>query len=330
MKKRTKEDVTSKKKSSRKGVGAVTSNVSSNIPTDGILFASKIMNVGRRRKKHPDDEDDYDDDDDDDDSQQRYNNNNEKDQEYQEEEEEYGRTNIDETKQKTFLSTCFDKSVLQTTVVTKKKKKGKKERQQEVVRSHEDSATTTISTISTIPTNADTINHMDSKLSTDTVPPSSSSLSSSHRQHPKKIRSRQKNIRKDTRLEEHKPSHLRWGKKDYRGRPLTLETQLQLQLPQSKSKQQQEQYAGLQGKKDTTCANPFLQSQMETKDKLEFVRDECIMGGLGIDNLLQDPIAKDDTTDGSNTVPCPTRKLASVQKKVSGRKSRVAKYKNLR
>jgi hypothetical protein len=47
----------------------------------------------------------------------------------------------------------------------------------------------------------------------------------------RKIRSRQKNIRKDNRATEEKPKHLLPGKFNYQGRPLTEETRRKLNLP---------------------------------------------------------------------------------------------------
>ena len=53
-----------------------------------------------------------------------------------------------------------------------------------------------------------------------------------------KIRSRQKNIYKDTRLAQHKPSHLILGRPGFHGRPLTAETRARLNLPPSRSSRQ--------------------------------------------------------------------------------------------
>lgn len=61
--------------------------------------------------------------------------------------------------------------------------------------------------------------------------------SSKKKQKRRKIRSRQKNIRKDNR--EEKPKHLIPGTTDYQGRPLTEETRSKLNLPSSSSKTRQ-------------------------------------------------------------------------------------------
>lgn len=51
----------------------------------------------------------------------------------------------------------------------------------------------------------------------------------------RKVRSRQKNIRKDSRSIDEKPKHLHVGASNYKGRPLTEETRGKLSLPPSKS-----------------------------------------------------------------------------------------------
>ena len=50
-----------------------------------------------------------------------------------------------------------------------------------------------------------------------------------------KTRSKQKNIRRDKRAPEHKPSHLRVGSKEYRGRPITPATKQLLGIEQKPS-----------------------------------------------------------------------------------------------
>jgi hypothetical protein len=51
----------------------------------------------------------------------------------------------------------------------------------------------------------------------------------------RKVRSKQKNIRKDTRPSSQKPEHLRIGAKTFAGRPITKETREYLNLPESRS-----------------------------------------------------------------------------------------------
>lgn len=51
-----------------------------------------------------------------------------------------------------------------------------------------------------------------------------------------KTRSKQKNIRRDNRPDDKKPSHLKFGSKDYLGRPITPQTREKLSLPPKKSR----------------------------------------------------------------------------------------------
>jgi hypothetical protein len=51
----------------------------------------------------------------------------------------------------------------------------------------------------------------------------------------RKTRSKQKNVRKDTRSSQEKPEHLRIGSKIYAGRALTQETRMRLNLPESRT-----------------------------------------------------------------------------------------------
>lgn len=53
----------------------------------------------------------------------------------------------------------------------------------------------------------------------------------------RKTRSKQKNVRKDTRSSQDKPEHLRIGSKNYAGRALTPETRTRLCLPESRTSQ---------------------------------------------------------------------------------------------
>eukprot|EP00566_Odontella_aurita_P019264 CAMPEP_0113559870 /NCGR_PEP_ID=MMETSP0015_2-20120614/19128_1 /TAXON_ID=2838 /ORGANISM="Odontella" /LENGTH=318 /DNA_ID=CAMNT_0000461537 /DNA_START=125 /DNA_END=1081 /DNA_ORIENTATION=+ /assembly_acc=CAM_ASM_000160 len=59
----------------------------------------------------------------------------------------------------------------------------------------------------------------------------------------RKVRSRQKNIRKDNRTDAEKPSHLVPGRDQYAGRSLTQETRKRLNLPESKTRSRHVQMA---------------------------------------------------------------------------------------
>lgn len=51
-----------------------------------------------------------------------------------------------------------------------------------------------------------------------------------------KTRSKQKNIRRDNRPDDQKPSHLKFGSNEYKGRPITSQTREKLGLPTKKAK----------------------------------------------------------------------------------------------
>lgn len=87
----------------------------------------------------------------------------------------------------------------------------------------------------------------------------------------RKVRSKQKNIRKDTRPSSQKPDHLRIGAKTYAGRPITKETREFLNLPESRT-------LSLRRQKETNNHNP-------QKDQLALGD-----GNLAIDDLLGDSI----------------------------------------
>ncbi|KAL3945522.1 MAG: hypothetical protein SGBAC_000421 [Bacillariaceae sp.] len=105
----------------------------------------------------------------------------------------------------------------------------------------------------------------------------------------RKVRSRQKNIRKDTRAMGEKPKELRVGASNYQGRPLTDETRAKLNLEPSKIK-----------------TSPFFVIDRAPAPKVE----EGI--ALGVEELLADPTAVE------------AKKSKKKKKKTSKRK-----YKNL-
>ena len=86
----------------------------------------------------------------------------------------------------------------------------------------------------------------------------------------RKVRSKQKNIRKDNRKT--KPDHLIVGQKKYQGRPLTAETRARLHLPEPKLR-----------------APYILQSPHDDEMGIEGA-------GLAIDDLLEDSGEQVETT----------------------------------
>lgn len=96
----------------------------------------------------------------------------------------------------------------------------------------------------------------------------------------RKIRSKQKNIRKDNRTTAEKPEHLRKEKNFYSGRPLTKETRTFMNMPQSRTvtlKQQKEKYGDSNKEKEAWDATD---------------------SGLGIDDMMT--TTEDASNDASN------------------------------
>ena len=111
----------------------------------------------------------------------------------------------------------------------------------------------------------------------------------------RKVRSKQKNIRKDNREQEQKPNHLIVGCQNYNGRPLTAETRAKLHLPAPKAR----------------AALFMEQSHEEDHGQVE-------VGGLAIDDFLED--------DTGKVVETPKDVQADRKTK---KKSKRPKYKNL-
>lgn len=118
----------------------------------------------------------------------------------------------------------------------------------------------------------------------------------------RKVRSRQKNIYKDTRLAQHRPSHLILGRPDYQGRPLTAETRVKLNLPPSKSSRH---------RKNSEDSHP-----KETNDMGHFPEDSGMK--LAIDDLFD--VQEMDGKAGVAVVSEPQKTKKTKKKK---------KYKNI-
>ena len=234
------------KKGSRLGVGAVSSTSASsseaNVSEDWTKNIKKqILSVGKKRSYVAD----YGDDDDAGGLDTGYNSSSDDDEE--------GRTTaVKERKKKkarqtdvTPVSTDGDALVVEeetnpitstiasdtvTTKSKKKKKKGKKERAQEqqpqAVQDAEDATATTTTTP----------NDTEQNTTTTAVEPSNTGSNKSNtKRKRKKVRSKQKNIAKDNRTANEKPSHLVLGRADYSGRPMTQTTKDKLGI-KTKSK----------------------------------------------------------------------------------------------
>ena len=106
-----------------------------------------------------------------------------------------------------------------TTKSKKKKKKGKKERAQEQQpQAVQDAENATVTTTTTP-------NDTEQNTTTTAVEPSNTGSNKNNtKRKRKKVRSKQKNIAKDNRTANEKPSHLVLGRADYSGRPMTQTT----------------------------------------------------------------------------------------------------------
>jgi hypothetical protein len=166
-------------------------------------LTKRLLQVGTKRKlSQKRDADDYDDDD-----EQPLTKDDDNDDDG---EEDGGRTAIEERVLAVVPAAAAIEAA--TKAAGKKKKKGKKERQKE---------------------SADPAEATKEKTNEETEETGDDEKKTPQKQKRRKIRSRQKNIYKDNRSK--KPSHLIPGKRNYEGRPMTLETRQKLNLPLEKA-----------------------------------------------------------------------------------------------
>ena len=103
----------------------------------------------------------------------------------------------------------------------------------------------------------------------------------------RKVRSRQKNIYKDNRLAQHKPSHLILGRPDYQGRPLTAETRVKLNLPPSRSSRHRKNSEDTHPK-ETTCIGHSAEGN-GMKLAIDDLFDVQEMDGNAVDAVVSEP-----------------------------------------
>lgn len=279
------------------GVGSRTVVDGTNNSQDTRLKA--ILRVGQKRKSNDNEDDELessqlnanDDDDDDDDC----------------------RTGIDDTKrQKPDI-------VPEPTIPSKKKKKkGKKERQQDAV-----VGTTMSESTQTMPPSVavmdENLDHGGTTISKTESPEATEEEQRRRRRHRPKVRSRQKNIYKDKRPMDQKPIHLIPGKKEFGGRPLTVETRTKLvdilppQQPPRQYNDNNRRHNNNNNKNNVNHDDDIKHGEMRSDE-----------GGLAIDDLLADDYdAK--LVDKINAVELKSTKNKSKVSKVKRR----PKYKNL-
>ncbi|KAL7473972.1 hypothetical protein ACHAXS_014242 [Conticribra weissflogii] len=223
------------KKASRLGVGASnstnnTNQENKNLPSKDWTATGKkkILSIGKKRRGHEDDDDE---------DTAILKRNNGHDSDDGDGEEEGGRTSIvSERKRKVPRENTNAVSAPATSVhgvdeevppspeaksKKKRKKKGKKEREVE----KDATAPSALNDVDDSPANVNNIKESNQNGTDESIPAPTEILNkNNNKRKRKKIRSRQKNIRKDTRAANDKPSYLVLGRSDYAGRPLTKAT----------------------------------------------------------------------------------------------------------
>lgn len=131
----------------------------------------------------------------------------------------------------------------------------------------------------------------------------------------RKVRSKQKNIKKDNRATHEKPEHLRVGSKTYAGRPMTKETRQFKNLPESRTSQIRRDRESNKFERPKDNDNPFE-------------------GGLGIDeftsdamNVIEEGPDSGEVVNADGTVVETSTYDKKSKKKNKKKKS---KYKNLK
>lgn len=248
----------------RLGVGAAPSSAAAaveNVSEDWTKSIKKqILSVGKKRRH----DNLYGEDDDDNNAADSTHDNSSSD-------EEEGRTTAvkeRKKKKKTVPVVSTDASSIAVGDVTtnddtkskKKKKKGKKERAQEKQAAQDAESTKegeTAAQSSTTPSAAS-----DKEQTTEEVVTNITECKKPNQKRKRpKVRSRQKNIAKDNRKANDKPSHLVLGRDDYAGRPMTQRTREKLGLGKSKS--------SMKSKKSVKLDNAFDKGEWVDEDGLK-------------------------------------------------------------
>lgn len=308
---------------SRLGVGAKDYSDGKDKEKEGTAAASLRKAIVTNKKKRRRNRQDWDEDSDLDDDNGVSNLDVNDDDASNEDEEDEGRTSIARSTPKVKGSKHYvaaaanvDHSSMIASSSAKKKKKGKKERQREATNAVEDNNLSTqnnssddvemvhdesMQRISIVEGQFQTVsNRAVSGTTVGEVNKNEKKKSKTVKR--KKIRSKQKNIRKDTRRAIDKPSHLILGRSDYAGRPITPETRSKLNMPKR------------------VRPDPSLTKSKSYQSSTNNVNEADIISGLAVDDL--DLIKNNpDETDIDNKIK-PTKKKKS-------KKAKKSKYKNL-
>eukprot|EP00978_Attheya_sp_CCMP212_P002953 scaffold6061_cov51-Attheya_sp.AAC.1 len=250
--------------------------------------ARKILNVGKRKRNN----DNLEDEDLESDEQKVVS----------DDDEEEGRTSAGKEK------TPVNQSENAVSIGQKKKKKGKKERMA--------AAAAAAQTVM----NEDNNQSKSEEISGD-GDQESGAAKKNKRKKPK-IRSRQKNIRKDNRRGMDKPDHLILGRPSYAGRPMTPETRAKLNLPPSRTSRKQDER--------TKDNNSDMRDSSDGTSGLGLAVDEFLDMSGEPDEDIGDQIVRDDPNNDKESVNVlEDDKAVHEPTKTKKKKKSKKKYKNL-
>ena len=218
----------------RKGVGA---SLTSPSQVEGSDLHKRVLQIGSKKQKKQAEEDEEEDFDEHSRSRRAHagsktdRHKHQLDEEEEEEDEEdVGRTAINGDSKRVATASSITENLPDSSGKKKKKKKlGKRERQ-----AQKDSNDETVDEKNndTAPTKQDVLCGVKGKDGTQHPDGEGDDSKKNQKRKRRKVRSRQKNIRKDNRAT--KPTHLVPGSADYRGRPLTAETRKRLNISESR------------------------------------------------------------------------------------------------
>ena len=300
------------KKRNRSGLGAKeTFNDNGLDALESAETRKKILSIGKKRKKDDDSDAEVDSSD-------------------QSDEEDQGRTSI-KKKEKKLSSAATDVTALvdeaQVKKPKKKKKKGKKERMAE--KESQEIVENQMKTDDPSGTEQGMVAENEGEAEAEAVEPKQGDEANNHegnasldhagkKNKKRKIRSKQKNIKKDTRPSSEKPDHLKVGSKSFAGRPMTKETREFMNLPESRTI--------TIGRERAKVKHARFGQENENFDQ----------GGLAIDDLLAEPVVavKKDTPDSGellieNVQEVEERPAIAPKKKKKAPKKK-SKFKNLK
>jgi len=349
---------------SRSGVGSSSSTLkhSLSLLSPDQTAKKRILSVGNKRKRNNNDDDD-DDDDNGEDSEVKGTQSGGEIEKSDDEDHDEGRTSA--IKQKTIKDSNITEIAMktkETKTKKKKKKKSKKERLREAetdVNKSKDSEKMggdkgvtaegqdkkdLDQTTNDPPTETEIAESVEKDQNgNDTIDDAKAqnlAKTKSQKGKRRRVRSKQKNVRKDTRNSNQKPDHLKLGSATYRGRPLTKETRSFMNMPESRT---------------SSIRREKIQLKDSNKD-LNTSEDDIELTKLGIDDLLGDDekdVSKVSTETGLDTgsqnnsnenddnddlndsgVLVSTKDVQGIEKStitsIKQKKKKKSKYKNLR